>query len=227
MQVRVLGCSGSMAQGHHTTSFLVDDDLLIDAGSGVGTLTTNALHRIDHVLLTHSHLDHVLALPLLADIVIRHRQERELGPITVHALPATVQTLQEHLFNNRLWPDFTRIPSAAAPVLRLQTLDVWAKRCAWEAARYRFCRHTMWCRRWDTRCGAPTTRRHGLGHSAATRALIRPSGRCSTPCPTWHIGSPKWRSPTETARWRKSAATSAPRCWALSSLRCPTRCRCT
>lgn len=124
MQISVLGCAGSMALGHHTTSFLVDDDLLVDAGSGVGTLSVEQMRRIDHVLITHAHLDHVLALPLLADVVIRHRIEQQRGPIDVWALPETLQTLQNHLFNNQLWPDFTRLPSADAPVLKLRPLAV-------------------------------------------------------------------------------------------------------
>ena len=73
MQIRVLGCSGSIAAGNRTTSFLLDDDMLIDAGTGVGDLTLDELTRIDHIFLSHSHLDHVLAIGLLADSVARRR----------------------------------------------------------------------------------------------------------------------------------------------------------
>jgi cAMP phosphodiesterase len=76
------------------------------------------------VLLTHAHLDHVLALPLLADSVIRHRQELGRPPICVHALDETIQALRRHLFNDALWPDFTRLPHEASPVLRLQPVEV-------------------------------------------------------------------------------------------------------
>ena len=69
--IRVLGCHGSTAARCHTTSFLLDDDILIDAGSGVGELRLDELARIDHILLSHSHLDHVLGIPLLADAVLR------------------------------------------------------------------------------------------------------------------------------------------------------------
>lgn len=113
-----------MASGHHTTSFLVDQTVLIDAGSGVGTLSVEAMQRIDHVLLSHSHLDHVLALPLLADVVMRHRIENRRGPIEVHALAATLEVLREHLFNNRLWPDFIRLPTPQAPAIRLHPIEV-------------------------------------------------------------------------------------------------------
>lgn len=117
MQIRVLGCSGSIAAGCRTTAFLLDDDILIDAGTGVGDLTLEELERIDHILLSHSHLDHVLGVPLLADSVMRRRAGRP--PIQVHALPETLQALHAHLFNGAIWPDFTRLPSADHPVITL------------------------------------------------------------------------------------------------------------
>ena len=119
-QVRVLGCSGSIAQGCRTSAFLLDDDILIDAGTGVGDLTLDELVQIDHILLSHSHLDHVLGVPLLADSVMRRRPGRP--PIQVHALPQTLAVLRQHLFNDQLWPDFTRLPSTCQPVLALNEL---------------------------------------------------------------------------------------------------------
>jgi ribonuclease BN (tRNA processing enzyme) len=122
MNIRILGCSGSIARDCRTTSFLLDDDVLIDAGTGVGDLTLDELARIDHILLSHSHLDHVLGVPLLADSVMRRRAGR--APIQVHALPETLQVLRQHLFNDLLWPDFTRLPTVAKPVLQLQPLAI-------------------------------------------------------------------------------------------------------
>ena len=69
MQVRVLGCSGGIGARARTTSFLVDHDILLDAGTGVEDLSVEELAGIDHVFLTHSHLDHIAALPLLVDSV--------------------------------------------------------------------------------------------------------------------------------------------------------------
>lgn len=122
MQVRVLGCSGSIAAGNRTTSFLVDDDLLVDAGTGVGDLTLDELARVEHVFVTHSHLDHVLAIGLLADSVARRRAGRP--PIEVHALPETIDALRTHVFNGVIWPDFSRLPDATRPVLRFVPLAV-------------------------------------------------------------------------------------------------------
>lgn len=124
MKIRVLGCSGSIAAGSRTTSFLVDDDVLIDAGSGVGDLTLEALARIDHIFISHSHLDHVLSIGLLADSVLRLRRARGCSPITVYALPETVDALRRHIFNNVIWPDFTRLPTVDAPILRFQPFAI-------------------------------------------------------------------------------------------------------
>ena len=119
MILHVLGCSGAIAAGCKTTAFLVDDDVLIDAGTGVGDLALDALARIDHILISHSHLDHVLSIGLLADSVMRLRRAANRPPIQVHALPETLAALRAHIFNGVIWPDFTRLPSAENPVLQL------------------------------------------------------------------------------------------------------------
>ena len=69
MKVRILGCSGGIGGDLRTTSMLLDDDVLIDAGTGVGDLSISALASIDHVFLTHSHMDHVGFIPFVADTV--------------------------------------------------------------------------------------------------------------------------------------------------------------
>jgi len=123
MKIRVLGCSGSIAAGSRTTAFLLDEDVLLDAGTGVGDLTLDELACIDHICITHSHLDHVLGIGLLADSVSRRRAERA-PPIVVHALPATLDALRQHIFNGVIWPDFTRLPSAEHPLLRFEPFEI-------------------------------------------------------------------------------------------------------
>lgn len=120
MKVRVLGCSGAIAKDCRTTSFLIGDDILIDAGTGVGDLTLDEMRLVDHVFLTHSHLDHIAALPLMLDAVSSLRD----APVEIHALPATIAALQAHVFNNVIWPDFSSIPSAAQPFLRYSQISV-------------------------------------------------------------------------------------------------------
>ena len=118
MKIRVLGCSGAIAKDCRTTSFLIDQDVLIDAGTGVGDLTLEEMRRIDHVFLTHSHLDHVAALPLMVDAIASKRST----PIQVHALQQTIDALKAHIFNNTIWPDFSRIPTPEAPFITFHAL---------------------------------------------------------------------------------------------------------
>ena len=120
MKIRVLGCSGAIARDCRTTAFLVDDDVLVDAGTGVGDLPLEDMARIGHVFLTHSHLDHIAALPLMLDAVGARRST----PVQVHALPATIEALRAHVFNGTIWPDFTRIPSPGAPFVQFCPLAV-------------------------------------------------------------------------------------------------------
>ncbi len=118
MRVRILGASGGIGgPALHTTAMLVDDDILIDAGTGVCRLSLDELARIDHVFITHSHLDHIACLPLIGDSV----GDLRATPLTVHATGPTIAILQSHVFNWAVWPDFTRIPSAQ-PFVRFREI---------------------------------------------------------------------------------------------------------
>jgi ribonuclease BN (tRNA processing enzyme) len=120
MLLRVLGCSGGIGGNLRTTSMLVDHDVLVDAGTGVGDLSLAELQLIDHVLLTHSHLDHVTMLPFLVDTVGGLRDR----PIVVHATQATLDILRDHIFNWKVWPDFTRIPDPERAFLRFEPIEL-------------------------------------------------------------------------------------------------------
>lgn len=124
MKVRVLGCSGAIAQGCRTTSFLLDGDVLIDAGTGVGDLSLEEMAGVQHVLLTHSHLDHIASLPLMLDAVAALRLAAKAPPLLVHALPGTIAALKVHIFNNLIWPDFSAIPNVEAPLMRFVPISV-------------------------------------------------------------------------------------------------------
>jgi len=121
MKLRVLGCSGGIGGRHQrTTSFLVDHDILIDAGTGVGELSIAELAAIDHVFLTHAHLDHIAALPMMIDTVADRRDT----PLTVYATKAVLDSLRQHIFNWAIWPDFSVVPSAEQPFMRYRQIDL-------------------------------------------------------------------------------------------------------
>ena len=127
MRLTVLGCSGGIGggelpRGHRarTSSFLIDDDILIDAGTGVEDLSVEQLARVDHVFLSHSHLDHICALPLMIDSVGAMRR----APLVVHALQETIDALKAHIFNWVIWPDFSEIPHYERPWMRFEPIAV-------------------------------------------------------------------------------------------------------
>ena len=121
MKLRILGCSGGIGGEHlRTTSLLVDDDILIDAGTGVGDLPIDELARIDHLFLTHTHLDHIACLPLMIDSVADRRGK----PLTVYGIPPVLDILRKHVFNWLVWPDFTEIPSTGKPFMRYQPIEL-------------------------------------------------------------------------------------------------------
>ena len=118
--LRVLGCSGGIGADLRTTSLLLNDHILIDAGTGVGDLSLDELRKIDCVFLTHSHLDHICSLPLMADAVGGSKDK----PLKVYGIYETIHALQEHIFNNVIWPDFTKIPSANHPFISLHLIEL-------------------------------------------------------------------------------------------------------
>lgn len=117
MQLTVLGPHGGELPGCRSTCFLLDGVLALDAGALTSTLPLDELVKIDDVLLTHSHFDHVKDLPLLADVLVGRRDK----PVTIWANSECIATLRENLFNNVLWPDFTAIPTKKAPVFKLKS----------------------------------------------------------------------------------------------------------
>lgn len=120
MKLKILGCSGGIGSGSHTTSMLLDEDILIDAGTGVGELDFDKLMYIDHIFITHSHLDHVVSIPFLVDTVGCMRDK----PITIYATHSTLEILKQHLFNWAIWPDFSQIPDSRTPYMRYESISI-------------------------------------------------------------------------------------------------------
>jgi len=119
MKIRVLGCSGGIGAGLHSTSFLIDDDILIDAGTGINELTFEEMAKIRHIFLTHTHLDHIACLPLMVDSIFTHID----SPIVIHSQACSIETLKKHIFNWNIWPDFASLPFGTNPVMCYDSLE--------------------------------------------------------------------------------------------------------
>lgn len=113
MQLRILGCSGGIGQHLRTSSYLIDDDILLDAGTGVGDLSLDEMRKIRRIFITHSHMDHIVSIPLLIDTLFSSLKQ----PLEIHARAETIAMLRKHIFNWAIWPDFSELPNKQAPVL--------------------------------------------------------------------------------------------------------------
>lgn len=131
MRVTVLGCSGGIGGSRHTTCLRLDNDVLVDAGTGAMEMDLDELVHIDRVFLTHTHLDHIAALPLMVDTVGSMRS----SPVQVHASCAALANLQAHIFNWRIWPDFHRIPTVESPFMVYHEMEE-GERCDLGGGRY-------------------------------------------------------------------------------------------
>jgi ribonuclease BN (tRNA processing enzyme) len=116
MNLRVLGCSGSDLPGHNLTSFLVNDTVLLDAGTVTSALDLAGQARIEHIFVTHPHLDHIKDILFLADNLIEFFVGKKRPPLAIHGLPEILDAIATHLLNDTIWPDFTVIPQNS-PVL--------------------------------------------------------------------------------------------------------------
>jgi ribonuclease BN (tRNA processing enzyme) len=119
MEIRVLGCHGSQLPGYGLTGFLIDATTLLDAGAVTSVLTLDEQARISHILITHSHMDHIRELPSLADNLCYLNRDY---PLTVVSTSQILNTLRAHIFNNIIWPDFSLIPSREKPVMRFMAI---------------------------------------------------------------------------------------------------------
>lgn len=119
MRLRVLGCSGAEFPGHFSSAFLLDDTMLLDAGTIGAVLNAEEQWAIAAILLTHRHLDHLKSLPLLADNIIIRNLEHT---VRVYGIRDTLEALSSHLLNNSIWPDFSQLPTPEHPVIRYEEI---------------------------------------------------------------------------------------------------------
>ena len=118
MKIDFLGAYGGNTDVNNLTSFLVDDCLALDAGCLTHTLTLEKQLGIDNLLISHSHLDHTLTLPFLADNIYGSRDT----PLYVWTSDIVQQGLKQHIFNEVIWPDFSKLPSEDKPTITFNIL---------------------------------------------------------------------------------------------------------
>jgi ribonuclease BN (tRNA processing enzyme) len=123
MQVKIIGGHGGVVKGYHATSYLIDNSLLIDAGSVASGLDIVDQVAIDHILVSHAHLDHTKDLAFICDNCFGLRSK----PFEVYCHPTVKKAIKDHLFNDVIWPDFSVLPNKEKPTIRFNDLN--AEQC--------------------------------------------------------------------------------------------------
>lgn len=127
MRISVLGCNGAellltdtsgRKTCYNTSGFLIDGTVMLDAGTITAALPLEELVRIRQVLISHVHFDHIKGLPFLADTVFGQID----SAIRIRGLEEILGALKDHLLNDILWPDFTRLPEGGSPTFELEPL---------------------------------------------------------------------------------------------------------
>jgi ribonuclease BN (tRNA processing enzyme) len=118
VRIRVLGAHGGSSPHHRRTSFLLNGSVCLDAGAVTDALPLDEQAGVRAVLITHSHLDHVASLPFLVENVFG----RASDPIEVVGPAEVVASLKRHLFNDDVWPDFSRLPNRLLPTVSFRVL---------------------------------------------------------------------------------------------------------
>jgi ribonuclease BN (tRNA processing enzyme) len=106
------------AQNQYLSTYLINGVVAIDAGSLGLLASSDAQAGVQHIFLTHSHIDHVGSLPIFLENVY----EAQNPCVTVHAGSAVLDSLRRDIFNDRVWPDFIGLSAQQPPFLKLAAL---------------------------------------------------------------------------------------------------------
>lgn len=119
MQVKIIGGHGGVTKNYHATSFLIDESLLIDAGSVASGLDIHSQLKIDHILLSHTHLDHTKDLAFICDNCFGLKGK----PFEVYCHETVHKAVKNHLFNDIIWPDFSVLPTKENPTINFNNIS--------------------------------------------------------------------------------------------------------
>jgi ribonuclease BN (tRNA processing enzyme) len=103
----------------YLSSCLLNDSVALDAGCLGFWGSPQDQARVRHVLLSHTHMDHLASLP----IFVENAYEGKAECVTVHGSRTVLRCCQEHLFNEEVWPDFIALSRGDKPFLRLSPLE--------------------------------------------------------------------------------------------------------
>jgi ribonuclease BN (tRNA processing enzyme) len=109
MKIKVLGCYGGQLPGFNLAGFLLDETVMVDAGTIGLKLSIKEQRKIRNVLISHAHADHIGGLPMFAVNITSNKAKS----VEVSAAPVTLKAIKDHLLNWVIWPDFSKINNVA------------------------------------------------------------------------------------------------------------------
>lgn len=118
MKIEILGSYGGESPECRMTCLLLNDRVALDAGSLSQSLSIERQRAVQSIVLTHSHMDHISALPFFIENVFGKLRDA----VDIYASAATIYAIRKNLFNNDVWPDFTRLPNHLLPAMRFHEL---------------------------------------------------------------------------------------------------------
>jgi ribonuclease Z len=102
MKLLFLGTTGYHPNNRRQTACLMLPELgvVLDAGSGLFRIREHLTAPALDIFLTHAHLDHVMGLTFLFDVLY----EKKMRHVFVHGEAAKLQEIEQHLFSPALFP---------------------------------------------------------------------------------------------------------------------------
>ncbi len=117
--VRIIGGHGGVSPGYQATSYLINDELLIDAGSIASGVPIKEQLKVENILISHAHLDHISELAYLCDNCFGLKKR----PFMVYSNGIVKRAILEHILNDTIWPDFSKLPSESQPTIKFNEFN--------------------------------------------------------------------------------------------------------
>lgn len=114
LEVKVIGGHGGVSPGYQATSYLINGELLIDAGSIASGVSIKEQLEVDNILISHAHLDHISELAYLCDNCFGLKS----APFMVYSNKVVKDAILKHILNDTIWPDFSKLPSLDKPTIK-------------------------------------------------------------------------------------------------------------
>ncbi len=118
MEFKIVGAYGGESPNHRMTCFLLNENVALDAGSLTRGLTLEEQYKIQSIVISHSHMDHITSLPFLVENVFGKQNEI----LTLYCSKESMTNIKKNMFNNDTWPDFTKIPEKRMPTITFKEI---------------------------------------------------------------------------------------------------------